>query len=218
MPIAHFSKIQAWHIVLLLLFTSLTVSATTTEPQRLFPGALPLEKNAVKGRVLLDVLRQGGNVIYFRHVPFAPEAPDGGMSTPESCRTQRVLSPDGIADARLIHNAFNALGIPVDEVLSSPMCRAQESATVMFGHAVLDIAIAGDQGGFQKLTAMIVKPVTPYTNRIIVGHVTALQNLAGEPLLAMGEAVVIRTTEKGSVIVARLLPKDWRELQDTNKQ
>ena len=84
---------------------------------------------------LVEQLREGGLVIYFRHsaTETSGVAEANGVDV-SRCDTQRSLTPAGKAQATAIGRAFTALHIPVGEVLSSPFCRCKETAELAFGH------------------------------------------------------------------------------------
>ena len=80
-------------------------------------------------RSLLEALREGGFVIYFRHAA-TDTAIDQNVDF-EYCATQRNLSQRGRDQAAEIGAGFEALGIPVGEVRSSEFCRTQETAELI---------------------------------------------------------------------------------------
>ena len=80
-------------------------------------------------------LRDGGYVIYVRHAKTDKDwgdqvSPDLDLA---DCSTQRQLSADGKADAKLIGEGIKAAGIPVGDVISSEYCRAFNTAELAFG-------------------------------------------------------------------------------------
>src|SRR5712691_6963762 len=71
---------------------------------------------------LIDALRRGGYVIYFRHAATNPEEADTSDPKLGQCAAQRNLSAEGRRMAREIGAAFQTLRIPVGKVVSSPYC------------------------------------------------------------------------------------------------
>ena len=67
-----------------------------------------------------------------RHAGTEHVAPDPQAFDLRDCSTQRGLSEEGRAEARLIGKSFVRLGIPVGQVLSSPYCRCLETGRLAF--------------------------------------------------------------------------------------
>src|SRR5215204_7710446 len=87
----------------------------------LVPGAAA--DPALEGRALVEALRGGGYVVYFRHAAtdFAMEDTDARALT--HCARQRNLDARGRADARAIGRAWRALRLPAGRILASRYCR-----------------------------------------------------------------------------------------------
>src|SRR6185503_2092474 len=62
---------------------------------------------------LVDALRSGGHVIYFRHGATDQSQTDSDPNNLANCATQRNLTDAGRAQAQTIGTAFRTLGIPV---------------------------------------------------------------------------------------------------------
>jgi CheY-like chemotaxis protein len=109
------------------LLAAMAVVAAPASGQSTAPGATLPEGE------LIDALRRGGYVIYFRHAATNPDQADTSDPKLGRCETQRNLSADGRRMAREIGAAFQTLRIPVGKVVSSPYCRTVETATLAFG-------------------------------------------------------------------------------------
>src|ERR1700730_648376 len=96
-------------------------------------------QQSLNGQALLDALRQGGDVIVMRHATTEAKA-DASPVELADCATQRNLASEGKDMARAIGSAFSGLHIPVGRVVSSPFCRAKDTAMLAFGH---DETVAG---------------------------------------------------------------------------
>lgn len=105
---------------------------------------IPKETKHLYGEELLNKLKAGGLVIYFRH--FAtdntqhemdktrPRHPDiTAQELMTSCDLQRPLSDYGRLQAKFVFRGITENNIPVGRVLSSPYCRAVEGAELAFG-------------------------------------------------------------------------------------
>lgn len=92
---------------------------------------------AVSGQTLLENLRKGGYVVYFRHTKTLPEHEHEarmrreGKWNLDDCATQRNLSPAGIEEAQRQRDWVVKLGIPFDKVYASRACRTRIHAQAM---------------------------------------------------------------------------------------
>src|SRR5262245_11440831 len=83
----------------------------------------------LSGQALVNSLRKGGYVIYFRHGQTTKIGEkDVDDKELENCAIQRNLSQEGEAQTKGIGVAFKKLHIPVGAVYSSPYCRCMDSA------------------------------------------------------------------------------------------
>jgi hypothetical protein len=85
----------------------------------------------ISGKALVDELRKGGLIVYFRHTKTLPEPEHEakmrreGKWRAEDCSTERNLSEAGLNEANQQREWVVKLGIPFDKVLSSSACRAR---------------------------------------------------------------------------------------------
>jgi broad specificity phosphatase PhoE len=176
-------------------------------------SSAPDSTQAIGAPALVAALRQGGHVVYFRHVATDFSRTDEGMKGYGDCDRQRLLSAQGRSDARAVGKHIRALRLPVGEVLASPYCRTMDTARLMFGTAQprdeIREAQAGDYPGLKRLLAA---PVAPGTNRWVVGHGIPFRAIAGAPHLAEGEAAVLRPRGTGWTVVARVPVDEWARL------
>jgi phosphohistidine phosphatase SixA len=144
-----------------------------------------------RGRALIERLRQGGLVVFFRHADTA------GMPCDRLYRIgqregQRNISEDGRAQATGIGETLEALGIPIqDPVLAGPVFRARDTAELAFGVErveVTDSLLADDYAASRGVRWVVAEhrrlfatPPAPGLNRILVGHRTpALMSVDGQ--------------------------------------
>lgn len=175
-------------------------------------SSAPAPEAALEGARLVEALRRGGHVVYFRHAATDFSRDDRQMTGYADCARQRPLSDQGRRDALQIGQRIRALGLPVGEALASPMCRTMEHARLMLGEVAASEAVreaaGGDFAGLKRLLAQ----APAAGNRWIVGHGIPFRAVAGPPQLAEGEAVVIRPEASGWTVVARLQAGDWEAL------
>jgi hypothetical protein len=176
-------------------------------------SSAPAQGQGLEGRALLNALRGGGYVIYFRHTATDFSRRDDAMTGYDDCANQRLLSPQGRSDATAIGQRIVDLKLPVGEVLASPMCRTMDHARLSFGRAAPTPEIReGRSDDYPGLKRLFATPVRAGTNRWIVGHGIPFRAVAGPPHLAEGEAVVMRPLGSAWVVVARIMVPDWAGL------
>jgi len=179
-------------------------------------SSAPAPAGELKGAALVQALRRGGYVIYFRHTATDFSKRDDAMKSFDDCDNQRLLSPQGRDDARRIGEAIRALRLPAGEVMASPMCRTLDHARLTFGNATPtpDVSLRErGEGDYPGLVKLLSSPVKPGTNRWLFGHGIPFRAAAGAPHLAEGEAVVMKPDGRGWTVVARILVGDWAALQ-----
>jgi hypothetical protein len=172
----------------------------------------------LSGAALLQALKRGGYIIYFRHTSTDFGQNDEKMTGYEDCARQRNLTEGGRADARAIGAAVRGLGIPIGDVLASPFCRTRETAMLIFGRASVAPAVRGgpanaEGGRYAGLEALLATHVAGGVNLAITSHGNPFRAVAGGPYLAEGEAAVIEPRgSDGFRVVARIGPRDWNSL------
>jgi broad specificity phosphatase PhoE len=181
----------------------------------------PSEPMPPRQLALLDQLRSGGFVIYFRHAATDFSMLDSDLVNLSNCATQRNLSPAGRLQAVAIGEAIQALGIPIGEVLSSEFCRTQDTAMLAFGRvqptsdlsSIVGLTIAEYDRRLNALRAMLASPPEPGTNTVLVAHQFNLRDAMGVSLGTEGEAAIYQPGgDGGTSLVVRLLPHQWAEL------
>ncbi len=184
------------------------------------------EPASQEDQAIVDMLRGGGYNIYFRHAQTDWTQGDNiqGHGDWTSCDPTQVrqLSGEGRRTAIAIGEAMRALKIPVGRVLSSPYCRAVETASLMevgpvtTTDDVMNLRVAGYFGGTEAIVArartLLSMPPQSSTNTIVVAH----GNVAREATpVYPGEAegIVILPGGNGEFsVVGRLTPSQWTAL------
>jgi Histidine phosphatase superfamily (branch 1) len=174
----------------------------------------------VSAAELLQELRKGGYILYFRHTATDFSKNDDAMTGYEDCASQRNLTEPGRAQARAIGENIRALAIPVPKVLASPYCRTVETAMLIFGRAEKSSDVRGGPGTangperYAGLRKLLSTSPPAGTNLAIASHGNPFHAVAGPPYLAEGEAAVVRPLGKDFEIVARIHSERWSELQE----
>ncbi len=141
-----------------------------------------------------EKLREGGYILHFRHAKRenwhdvsafdAVEALSGEHGETTSFKRGVCLTDQGIEEAKLIGRAFAISQIGIDQVLSSPSCRARQTAMYAFGKIdrirtslLQRTAVMVDQ--HREFAADLRKLIdslrpAPSTNSVLVGHGTTI--------------------------------------------
>lgn len=168
---------------------------------------------------LIQALKQGGYVIYFRH-----GATDKvGEKTVEkndlgNCSIQRNLSPEGRAQTKAIGAAIKRHQIPVGDVYTSPYCRCVDTAMNMFGkgeksdalHFAIHTTRVQHEESTQKLLEMLAAQPPAGINTAIVSHTANLNAAVKIFPRPEGVAHVFKPQgDKKFSYVGLILPETW---------
>lgn len=166
---------------------------------------------------LVGELRGGGFVIYIRHASTILGSGDEQNESLDRCETQRNLSDKGRSDALQIGKSLRGLGIPVGPVLSSPYCRARDTAALAFGHYLEDPDLAFVMGAnadetrrrAERLRQMLGSPPDKGVNSVIVSHSANLYEAAGIFAKPEGAIYIFKPLGGGRFEqVGRILPEE----------
>lgn len=152
---------------------------------------------------LVAAMQDGGKVIYLRHGLTNQKEVDTGRLNDRS--GQRNLTPEGIEQARSLGRALEALRVPLNEILASPVFRARDTAELAFGvdrtKVTMDL-VADDYAGtrvrgmVEALRKLLQAIPGPGMNRVLVGHRTPLE-------MAMGRMFPDSVLPEGAMAVFR---------------
>jgi len=162
---------------------------------------------------LAKALRQGGVVLVMRHAE--TETATDAVEVLGDCSRQRNLSEAGRAQARRLGRDIKALGVPVQTVLASPLCRAKETAELAFGRGTptrvlvspgVTGTIAGDDRRIARLRGMTSAPDGSAT--VLVTHTG---NIGGafEQSVEEGDTLVFGDGN----LLGTVRPGDWARLK-----
>lgn len=163
-------------MLVLMLISSISASATAKFNEIL---ATPL---------LLQQLQQGGLVIYMRHSKTDNSRPDRAPAVDlADCNTQRPLSDEGRELAKKVGAFVKQANFPYDTPISSPMCRAKETAELAYGHFTTDAGLtySGSMTSIEKAPvlartkALLGEPVAVGHNRLLIAHAPNLMDIMG---------------------------------------
>jgi phosphohistidine phosphatase SixA len=163
------------------------------------------------GPALIAELQQGGLIVACRHAITSHAQEDRQPVNFDDPSTQRILSPEGEAQAADLGKRFASLKIPFSAVLASPFQRTKRSAELMAGKVQIDDALSSmTKGKDAELNAVMTGPVAAGGNRLLVTHqgliyrtFTTLKHGS----IAEGDCLVVRP---GGEILAMLKPDGWK--------
>jgi phosphohistidine phosphatase SixA len=126
-----------------------------------------------------------------------------------NCKGEATLTAEGVAHAKKIGKAFASRGIRAT-VISSPMCRARDTATIAFGETLItdealrDIGIASADAEqvrlFERKAQALIADRRGPTPVVFVSHRPNIDRLTME-LIDAGELLVGRVSAKGEIDV-----------------
>jgi phosphohistidine phosphatase SixA len=211
--------------------TAKSLSASSVSRRRWLAGALALcvgsalpaiaaePPEILAGPALVQALKNGGLILYFRHTSTDFGQSDDTMSGYEDCTRQRNLTDRGREEARRIGAAIQRLDIPIGDVLASPFCRTRETAQLIFGRATVATAVRGGPAvpetaeRYAELRKLLSTSPREGTNLAIASHGNPFQALAHTTYLAEGEAAVVRPLGGQEFRIVARIPKDgWDAL------
>ncbi|MGE3905776.1 MAG: histidine phosphatase family protein [Reyranellaceae bacterium] len=200
------------HRLLIALLISLLLAAPLAAQEHPVTNTKIVPPHAV---VLLEMLRAGGLVIFFRHGS-TPDYSEPQITDFADCPRQRNLNKLGRAQSALIGDGFKALQIPVGDVVASPFCRCMDTARIAFGRVTAADEVRGTAG--ETMRAHFATPPKAGTNLVIVGHGGA-GGLIGEEFLREGEAVVVKPLGGGKYeLIARVRAEQWAQFLPENRE
>ena len=185
---------------------------------------VPRETVYLHGDALLQRLKTGGLVVYFRHfatdhrqVPSDETASRHHDITAEelmrTCDIQRPLSDYGKLQAKSVHEGILKNNIPIGRVLSSPYCRTVEGAEIAFGKKPVthrDLIYAAGKFSVESMSRHINSLLGEQPeagNTIIMAHKTQMNDLSK---IAEGEAYVFEPLGDSSYnLIGRIRPEEW---------
>jgi broad specificity phosphatase PhoE len=205
------STLRTSLLCLCALLMASVVSAQTLASRE---SSAPEPSQAVATGAVVDALRRGGYVVYFRHTGTDFSKNDSDMTSYGDCAHQRLLSPQGRSEAWDIGRSIARLKLPVGEVFASPLCRTMDTARLMMGRVTPRADMRESEGAdYPGLKQLLAAQVAAGTNRWLIGHGNPFRSVAGAPRLSEGEAAVIRPGGTGWTVVARVMPTDWAQMK-----
>ena len=170
---------------------------------------------------VVEQLQRGGYVIFFRHAATDHSQQDTDKKKLANCETQRRLNDLGRRQAQMIGEGFQALNIPVGDVITSHYCRCINTAKIAFGKAQPTMDITSIQGvtpevklqRIANLRKMLATSPGPGTNTVLVAHKWMFKDASGH-LLEEGEAAIFQPQAHDTAhFIRRVKAEEWKELK-----
>jgi hypothetical protein len=191
-------------------------------------GPNPATAQSMPNAQLVEALRGGGYNLYVRHAATTWSQIDRVASPDDwaSCDPAQVrqLSDEGRRDARALGNALRALRIPLGRIVSSPYCRARETARLIAGRdaqATPDLMnlrvqelVGGRDAAVRNARNVLSEPPAKGANDLFAAHGNLGLAAFGE-YLGEGEFMVIEPRNAGQFeVVGTLSLEDLQSLVD----
>ena len=159
----------------------------------------------------MALLKKGGFTIMWRHAQTDRSVSDVPGQNTERFQ-QRNLNDAGVTLAKSVGLVFKARGIPVGDVVSSPMYRTMETAQFAFGRASRSPLLYTLDPSAEERALLLAEPAAG-TNRVIVTHHFIIERNApgikpGD--VAEGEAAIVRSDGRTLTTIAVIKIADWK--------
>jgi phosphohistidine phosphatase SixA len=155
-----------------------------------------LSADKVAMQSMVQELRKGGYLLYFRHgnrekwdsvIAFdIHEVATGQDASRSTYRDAVCLSPQGREEALMIGQILRLAQVPVGHVVASPVCRARQTAQLAFGHvdgtevALVHTPVVNQDNevAFKEGLRKVLQEATlrPGTNTVISAHENTIVN------------------------------------------
>lgn len=182
---------------------------------------LPAGARAIEP-ALLESLRAGGYVLYFRHAQTDWNQSDNAKGAGwASCAPARMrqLSDAGRETARKVGDALRRLKIPVGQVLASEFCRTQQTAQLLglgevsVTRSLINATHAEHAGGTEALREaarrLMATPPPQGKNTVLVAHGNVFMLVSDRRPVEAGAAVLKPDGRGGFQVIAHLAPEEW---------
>lgn len=163
--------------------------------------------SAFADEAALKALSQGGHAIVMRHAKTSGHSKALVLDPNGNCANEDNLSDEGRAQAERLKRMLDKAGAKFDVVLTSPFCRAKETARLAFGSARVDPDLAALELG----TAEQAKLRTEKINAVLARQ-AGKGNVALVTHRPNVDALTMELVEEGEVILAKIQPNGMLDI------
>ena len=161
----------------------------------------------------LNALHDGGHAVVMRHARISGHAKALVLDSKGNCANEENLSDEGRAQAQRLKAMLDKAGVKFDAVLTSPFCRARDTAQLAFGKAAVEPNLTALELGTPEQARARTKSITDVLaahaskgNVALVTHRPNIDALTME-LVEEGEALVAKIQPGGNLdVVGRIKP------------
>jgi phosphohistidine phosphatase SixA len=207
-------------IALLAMAPAKSTKGAAPAPHRIEP-AVPNAASAMipvgADSALVDDLRHGGYIIFFRHCMTNWNERDQAEPDFSNRSLQRNLSEAGAREAAMIGQSVRSLEIPIEKVLTSPMWRCRDTAQYAFGEYDTTGMLFWKGPVYREARIkMLSTPPAAGKNLVLIGHqdqfIPIVPGLKRDQLQE-GDALVIKPLGGGKFrTVRQVTPFQWAKL------
>ena len=192
-----------------------SVNALTSQLEDAYQTCLQLQREARSEELesLLQKLQDGGYIIYVRHTH--TDRVGMGDTERENCESERNLSTRGRIEAQAIKVAYDSLQLPIEEIITTELCRTRDTTDLAFGEPTQIILRSELE---QTLADVITIQPPANMNTIIVAHIGTINRNFGLPIpFDEGDSYVfLPKGDDGFELVGRISLLDWEWLAEIN--
>ncbi len=160
----------------------------------------------------IDVLKQGGYVVFFRHTERNSAArtpgPLSDIDNDGECIDGTVLTENGIVQSEMIREKIKKENIIISDYISSPTCRTRQMASILSEGDDFEISRSLIYGTMrfpheipalrEELYRIFDRPIPEGSNRILTSHGRVLDLIDFiTPWLCQGDALVFKPLSFG---------------------
>jgi len=180
----------------------------------------PFASPALADDALWALLKKPGHVVLLRHSNAPGQVQESNDMNFKDCSIQRNLNDSGREQARAMGVAIEKLALARRIVITSPYCRASETADLAFGaHQVNEVLSITPFTGRDTMEAAAVALRSFLTrlppagsNYVLITHSLNMVGV-GLPDVGEGDSVVIRPDGSNWTVVAQIKADEWKDLR-----
>lgn len=149
----------------------------------------------------IKAMSPGGHAIVMRHAKVSGHSKALVLDPDGNCANEDNLSDEGRAQAQRLKAMLDKAGVKFEAVLTSPFCRARDTAQLAFGKASVDPNLTaleiGTREQAQARTRQMTERLDRHAGKGNIALVTHRPNI---------DALTMELVEEGEALVAKIQP------------